>query len=652
LTQFSTRLILFAGLLFITSLVIYRTGMAGPLFFDDRPALTANELVKIDGSVFDEWRTAALSSNSGKLRRPISMLSFTANYVVSGNFSPASVKAVNLSIHLAIAVLLYYLFQVVLASLSPGAGANTCRLLALTAAGLWLLHPLNVSTVLYAVQRMAQLSALFVVAGLLVFMHYRQRWAQTGAAVGDVLAAGLWLFLFTALAVLSKESGALLPWFIVVLEVCIFRGAWAGRPNQRLQSTGWLVLLLPFALVGIILALSPDSLIGGYARREFTLEERLLTQPRLLWRYLGWIVLPNINDMGFQHDDIPLSTSLLAPVTTMLALVGWLLLAIVAFLLRRRFPLLLLAVMFFLVGHSMESTLIPLEMVYEHRNYLPSTLVCLAVAAVLVVPASLSSRLSVWYPVSGAIAILCLLLFVRVSAWSNELTLSRTNLAQHPESSRSNYFYANALLRHYRRADERGLDERERSEALLLSRHYFERMYQTNNRDVAAMVMLYYLDSTYFTQLRDQVDWLEKLDELLATRTLQPSDWNALGLLFELLGEGNDVPAQGRVLDLLDRLAARYPGSPSVLRYRYEYLAAMNAEPAQLLPLLRQAQALAPGASWIYAALLHEQAREQDVAAMYESARDWLRYDPQRYRINQIKTLFSVAEPLAEASHE
>jgi hypothetical protein len=208
------------------------------------------------------------------------------------------------------------------------------------------------------------------------------------------------------------------------------------------------------------------------------------------------------------------------------------------------------------------------------------------------------------------------------------------------------------LLRHYRRADERGLDERERSEALLLSRHYFERMYQTNNRDVAAMVMLYYLDSTYFTQLRDQVDWLEKLDELLATRTLQPSDWNALGLLFELLGEGNDVPAQARVLDLLDRLAARYPGSPSVLRYRYEYLAAMNAEPAQLLPLLRQAQALTPGASWIYAAVLHEQAREQDVAAMYESARDWLRYDPQRYRINQIKTLFSVAEPLAEASHE
>ena len=91
-------------------------------------------------------------------------------------------------------------------------------------------------------------------------------------------------------------------------------------------------------------------------------------------------------------------------------------------------------------------------------------------------------------------AILCLLLFVRVQTWSDELMLSRINLAQHPKSSRSNYFYANALLRHYRRSEERGLSDRERNESLLLSRHYFERMYQTNERDVAALVMLFYLD--------------------------------------------------------------------------------------------------------------------------------------------------------------
>ena len=248
--------------------------------------------------------------------------------------------------------------------------------------------------------------------------------------------------------------------------------------------------------------------------------------------------------------------------------------------------------------------------------------------------------------------ILCLLLFIRVHAWSDELTLSRTNLAQHPESSRSNYFYANALLRHYRRGDERGLTEKEKSEALLLSRHYFERMYQTNNRDVAALVMLFYLDTAYFTELRDQVDWLAQIDELLATRRLQASDWNALQVLFELLAEGDKVASEERVLALLDQLSERYPGAEQVLRYRYQYLHAMNAGPETLLPLLEQAQALSPGASWIYPALLREQARGQDVAAMYESARRWLANDPKRYRVNQIKSLFESAEPDAGAPDE
>lgn len=641
-----------AGLIILACGAIYWPGLSGPLLFDDRPALTANELVKIDGSVFDEWRTAALSSDSGPLRRPLSMLTFAANHVASGGFVPAHVKATNLVIHLAIAILLYLLLEAVIASLRLVPDAAARRLLALTAAGIWLLHPLNVSTVLYAVQRMAQLSALFVVVGLLVFMRYRQRWADVGASVGEVLAAGLWLILLTVLAALSKESGALLPWLLVVLEVCIFRGAWAGQANRRLRYAGLVLLLLPIGLVFVLLTLAPASLIGGYAGREFTLEERLLTQPRLLWRYLGWIVLPNINDMGFQHDDIALSTGLLAPFTTLLALLGWVLLLVAAFLLRCRYPLLLLAALFFLVGHSMESSLIPLEMVYEHRNYLPSTLVCLVMAAVIVLPASRNKKLSVWYPVAGAITIVGLLLFIRVHAWSDELTLSRTNLDQHPESSRSNYFYANALLRHYRRADERALSDSEKSESLLLSRHYFERMYQTNNRDVAALVMLFYLDTAYFPQLRDQVDWLAQLEELLATRRLQPSDWNALDVLFELLGEGAHVASEERVMDMLDRLSERYPRTVRVLHYRYQYLLAMNAEPAALTPLLEQAQLLSPRASWIYPALLHEQAREQDVAGMYESARRWLLHDPERYRVNQIKFLFDMTEPVSRASDE
>jgi protein O-mannosyl-transferase len=648
----STRLAIFGGLVLVAGLLSYLPGLSGPLLFDDKPALSGNGLVHITGSSFDEWRTAGLSSGSGPLRRPIAMLTFAANYALAGNFSPLGLKAVNLGIHLAIAVILFFFCHAVLQALAIGPDANTRRLLALTAAAFWLLHPLNVSTVLYAVQRMAQLATLFVLAGLLVFMRYRRRWAELGAPPGEILAAGLWLLLLAVMATLSKENGALLPWLIIVLEVCIFRGVWAGRPDKFLRLAGWMLLLLPLLLITLIFVISPEPIIAGYASREFTLEERVLTQTRLLWRYLSWICLPNIYDMGFQHDDIPLSTGMFSPVTTVLALGAWLLLLLVSFGLRQRYPLLLLAVLFFLVGHSMESSVLPLEMVYEHRNYLPGMLVCLAVAALFVIPASRNKNLSAWYPVLGALVILCLLLSIRVHTWSDELTLSRTNLARHPDSSRSNYFYANALLRHHRRGEQFGLNEREKAEYLLLSRHYFERMYQTNERDVAALVMLFYLDGYHFTELQEQVDWLAQLEELLDTRTLQPSDWNALALLFDIFASAADVGSDERVMALLDKLATRYPRNVNVLRYRYQYLAAMDAEPAELLLVLEQAQQLAPRASWVYLALLREYGQNQDVASMYEYARLWMLYDQPRYDLHRVKALFIEAERPAEIARD
>ena len=313
-------------------------------------------------------------------------------------------------------MLLYYLFERIIAGLRLSVDVTTRRLLALTAVGIWLLHPLNVSTVLYAVQRMAQLSALFVVAGLLVFYALPPAvgggrgncWRSSGcrpvAGVAHYFCSpfeGKWC----AVALADSRAGSL-----------HFSRRLGGSAQSGASLYRYILLLLPIGLVFLLLALTPESPVGGYARREFTLEERLLTQPRLLWRYLGWIVIPNINDMGFQHDDIPLSTRLFSPVTTMLALLGWGLTLAVGILLRRLYPLLLLAVLFFLVGHSMESTLIPLEMVYEHRNYLPGMLVCMALAALIVLPASRSKKLSVWYPIAGAISVVALLLFIRVHA--------------------------------------------------------------------------------------------------------------------------------------------------------------------------------------------------------------------------------------------
>ena len=169
-------------------------------------------------------------------------------------------------------------------------------------------------------------------------------------------------------ATLSKENGALLPWLIAVVEISLFRGEWRGRANPQLARAGLAVFILPLVMVGVVLLFFPEVITGRYIGRDFSLSERVLTQSRILWRYLGWLVLPDIRAMGFFHDDIVASKGLLLPLGTFLSLFTWVVVIGSAITLRRRWPLLLFALLFYLVAHSMESSVLPLEMVFEHRN--------------------------------------------------------------------------------------------------------------------------------------------------------------------------------------------------------------------------------------------------------------------------------------------
>jgi hypothetical protein len=176
-----------AALVLLACLLAYGVALNGPLFFDDEPNLLANQQVQIDGATFDDWRVAALSAESGLLYRPVAMLTFAMNHAVVGAFTPFSLKATNVAIHLVVGALLYLFALAVLQT--PALRAHRLstyqlKVVALLAASIWLLHPIHVSTVLYAVQRMAQLSTLFTLAGLLVFTRYRLHWAQRGATHG------------------------------------------------------------------------------------------------------------------------------------------------------------------------------------------------------------------------------------------------------------------------------------------------------------------------------------------------------------------------------------------------------------------------------------------------------------------------------------
>lgn len=619
---------------------LYLNGLGGPLVFDDGPAISGNGHLTIDSGELDEWRTAALSSDSGPLHRPVAMWSFTANIVAAGGVAAVPLKSINLSIHLACGVLVYLLALGVLGSVwrSPKIKEVECG--ALFAAALWMLAPLHVSTVLYAVQRMAQLATFFALGALVLFTWYRVRWARDGALSSEVCAAALWVALLTVLAVLSKENGALVLWLIPVVEVTVFRGKWEGRQEPLVHVLGWIALISPLALFLIALALSPDTFLSGYAHREFTACERVLTQLRLLWQYLAWIFYPNINGMGFQHDDIALSRSWLEPISTLWSGISWLVALTLALSLRRRLPLLLFALLFFLVGHFMESGLWPLEMVYEHRNYLPSVAVYIFLSAGLIALIRLLPAVKPALMVFGLLSVCSTLLFLRVYTWSDAVRLAAVNVNNHPDSSRSHFFLAESLLKVYKKAGSSGVTRKSVELYPVRARNEFELMYQRNPEDIAAIVLLYTMDQSYFPELQQYRDWFSELEQVVHTKSLQASDYNALDSLLDCFEEAVCTEPPGRLVSVFDTLQARYPDSGRLVAMRYRLMKIVGTPAEQRLAFLNDAAVERPGSSRIYRHHLAELAQQRDIGGLYKAVKNWMANDPMRRQLSAIREMF------------
>lgn len=568
------------------------------------------------------------------------MFSFAINSAISGGVSPYGLKLTNVVIHIGTAWLVFFLCRALLQLDSRRIDDPKLGMVAFVAAAIWLLHPLQVSTVLYSVQRMAQLSTLFVLLGLLVFVRYRQQWACSGANLGDVLAASIWLAMITALAVFSKENGILLPALALLIELTFFRGKWAGKLLFSAKLATRSLLLL--AAVSILAAAfyAQDFVLAGYTIREFTLQERILTQLRILWHYLGWFFLPDLSAMGFQHDDITLSKGLMDPLTTLFALVCWIAVVSSSFLYRERYPFVFFGLLFFLVGHSLESGVLALEMVYEHRNYLPTVGICLLAATCLIGGAS-RFGLNEKMLIGCVMLVLVALLAVRVSVWSDESRLSLVNLKNHPNSPKTNYLYAESLWRAYHTSGGAGLSENEAKDLLISSRYYFQRMWELDSRSVASLIMLHHIDEQYFPKLGEKENWLGKLEALLDDRVLQSFDYNAIDALVECIGEGACRADNAQMMSIFGTLKRRYPNSLALMSSYYTYVYARGASVEELEKLCEKALAIDPSNSGFLARLLSLKVRQGDVGAMYEVVAMWMAADQSRRNILSLKALFS-----------
>jgi len=407
----------------------------GAFLLDDLPNLGGLERV-----ASGEQSAAGFVSagRAGPLGRPLSLATFAvqAEY---WPYHPRAFKAVNLGLHLATGAALCWLLLVALRPTRPELAAP----LALAVAAAWLVHPLQLSTVGYVVQRMTILAALPVLLGLVAYCRGRTAIAARPAAAGGYLLALGGLIGGGAVGVLAKESAALIVPLAAVLEHTLLAGLAAPLAWRRLRAA---LLHAPLAVAAVaLLAYSAGWGDAGFVGRDFTLLERTLSQPRALVAYAALALWPDARPLGIFHDDFAVSRGLLEPWTTLPALLMVAIAVGLAWRARHRHPLLAFGIAWFLANHLLESTVLPLELYFEHRNYLalagPLTAL-VAGGALLVARAGAARRIAL-----AAALLLGAALAARgaieAQRWGRPLAQAERWAMQHPSSLRAQSYLAN-----------------------------------------------------------------------------------------------------------------------------------------------------------------------------------------------------------------
>lgn len=413
------------GIVLAAGWFAYKPALSGTFLLDDVANL---------GGLQDVHDTASalhfvLSGSAGPVGRPLALASFLPQ-ADQWEQGAAPFLAVNIAIHLLNACLLGAFLY--LLTRARGVGRTESRYVALAAMSLWLFMPLLASSSLMVVQRMTTLSATFVLLGLNGYLLARRLLERnSGLALRGMLAA---LAVATALAVLAKESGALLPVLVLVLEATLL-----SQPNS-ISDKKWrrwmaLFLVLPSCLIFAYLLYRVPYSDSIVLKREFTAWERIITEARVLWEYLLNAFVPRPGQYGPYHDAYHVERTIWSS-ATLLAVLSWIVLTVVAIFRRRTHALFAFAVLWFVGGHMLESTTIPLELYFEHRNYVPIigpvyALCCL----VLIVPGNYrkiaSAGLSLYIVVSA------FFLFSFASLWGQPAMAASYWHQQFPRSVRA-----------------------------------------------------------------------------------------------------------------------------------------------------------------------------------------------------------------------
>lgn len=431
----------------VITFLLYQKGLYGDYVFDDGVNILENQKLAITTLDVAALQAAWGSGDAGPLGRPISMLSFAFNHYFTG-FDPFYFKLTNLFIHLINGLLVFIISLKLFQWLShqyQRISLQSTAYLACLVSLIWLIHPLNLTSVLYVVQRMTSLSALFGLLALAIYCVWRTR-TITGLNTVLVLCSIVSSLLAS---MLSKESGILFIPLIYWIELIVFQAK-----NLQFQPIYIKKIKLIHMLWGGVIAagliflylLPPYLKPANFARRDFSLLERLLTESRVIFYYLKMTFYPLLSDLSLYHDDFVISKSITQPITTLYSLAGLLGISLACMALVKKHPMLLFAWGWYVISQLLESTFISLELIHEHRNYFG--IIGFIVTTVYYIAQINNKKIQPFIYMLSAIYIanLAWTTWQRSEIWSNLVDHAAYEAAMHPQSDRANYQLARIYM--------------------------------------------------------------------------------------------------------------------------------------------------------------------------------------------------------------
>jgi tetratricopeptide (TPR) repeat protein len=434
--------------IFIIVIAIYSNTLNASWHFDDETNILTNKPLHLKELNWQNIKKTFFASydNVGKIYRPIACFSFALNYYFCKD-NIFGYHIVNLSIHLIASIFLFLFIyhSLNLPLLKAKYGPNSYFIALLTTV-LWSINPIQTQAITYIVQRMASMAGMFYIISM--YFYLKARICKLNA-----LKVTFYFFCFIAgiLAFGTKENTVMLPFSIFFFDLFIIQGL--TKENIKKNSlTFFILILIPVALALILKGpsiLSTKHLFSAYEHRSFTMFERFLTEPRIILFYITLLLYPMPGRLCITHD-IPISHNFINPPTTIIAIFTILIILGLAIMKSKKWPFISYCIIFFFINHLIESSILPLELIFEHRNYIPSMLFFAPIAIILLVATQHLSNKKNMQIVVPLFIILILVgqghsSFMRNFIWKTEETLWMDAIDKNPKLPRP---YHN-LGRHY-----------------------------------------------------------------------------------------------------------------------------------------------------------------------------------------------------------